>query len=188
MCRLLALHCHMINLLPEQEKGLLHKEYKFRLFAVSLSMLFFLLLFAVVLIVPSFVFSVYKLRAAEGTSSATVNAELQKRHADLLARVRKAKSALMVLKSEEVKIMPTDVVSTIVAAKTDRNTITSIAYTRKEGAVFKATVKGVAENRQSLLEFTNALENKEAVGSVNLPVSNFAKENNIEFTFEVIGK
>lgn len=46
----------------------------------------------------------------------------------------------------------------------------------------KIELKGMANNRQSLLEFKKNLENSDDIASVEIPISNFEIETNLEFT------
>jgi hypothetical protein len=130
---------------------------------------------------------VYKLRVARGVTTISANKQLQGRHGKLLADLKDVRSAITILKPEETKTIPTDIIDIINTAKTADNTVSDIAYSKKGTDPFHMTVQGIAKSRQSLQQFTTSLQAQPQVASVNLPVSNFAKENNIEFTFEIVG-
>jgi len=62
-------------------------------------------------------------------------------------------------------------------------------YKRSVGKDLGAiSVNGIARNRESLLQFTKALEENPYFEQINLPVSNFARDKNAEFTVEIRGK
>lgn len=171
----------MINLLPQKEKALITKEYHLRRLALYLVMLLVLALVAVVLLLPSYVLSLYKKNAAE-LSYIQPPVNDQEESKELLSRVNKGKAALSALVPEQPAKLPIELVTLITSLKTDDNTINSIKYTFKPPQSFEVVVTGVAETRQSLVAFKNALEAVPGLDKVELPVSNFAKDSNINFS------
>lgn len=177
----------MINLLPQKEKTLIIKEYHLRRLALYLAMALALVVVAGVLLLPSYVLSLYKKNAAESSyiRPPVTNPEESK---ELLSRVNKGKAALLALEPEQPSKMPIELVTMITSLKTDENRINSIKYTFKPPQSFEVMVTGVAKNRQSLISFKNALEAVPGLDEVELPVSNFAKDSNIKFSLTIRNK
>ncbi len=177
----------MINLLPQKEKALITKEYHLRRLALYLEMVLALAVVAALLLLPSYVLSLYKKNAAE-QSYVQPPMTNQEENKELLSRANKGKAALSALVPEQPAKMPVELVTLITSLKTEDNTITSIKYTFKPPQSFEGVVTGIAANRQSLVAFKNALEAVPGLDKVELPVSNFAKDSNISFSLTIRNK
>ncbi len=173
----------MINLLPDSEKAAIHKEYRLRLFVVVLYMLLALFALAALLLSPSYVLSMYQRRATQNAVP-PASAE-QKEYADLVKKLKAHKVMLGALKPQDVPMTPTRIIEVLTKNKTSQNTITYIQYNFTPPNTLSVTVRGIAKNRQSLIDLKASLEKEEGIAHVELPVSNLAKEANIQFNFEI---
>jgi hypothetical protein len=173
----------MINLLPDSEKASIYKEYRLRLLAVSLLMLLALIILAGVLLSPSYVLSMYQRRIGESTVS-PATAE-QQEYTDLVKKIKASKLTLGALKPQAVHMTPTRIIEILTKHKTSQNTITDIQYNFLPPDIVTVTVKGVAKNRQTLIDLKSSLEKEEGITHIELPVSNLAKDANIEFSFDI---
>ena len=61
--------------------------------------------------------------------------------------------------------------------------ITNLFYTKEN-----LSITGIAESRETLLDFRRELEQKAYTETVDLPISNFAKDTNIPFSMNVAFK
>ncbi len=66
--------------------------------------------------------------------------------------------------------------------------IDDLFYTARGKDEIKITVRGTARDRESLIEFEKKLESQKSFSSVDLPISNLAKEKDIDFTIGIVMK
>jgi hypothetical protein len=173
----------MINLLPDSEKVAIHKEYRLRIFVIILWMLLALIILAALLLSPSYVLSVYQ-RSAAGNAVPPATEEQQEYQA-LVKKLKASKVTLGALKPQVVPMTPTHIIELLTKNKTSQNTINSIQYSFSPPNTLSVTVRGIAKNRQSLIDLKTNLEKEEGIDHVELPVSNLAKDANIEFSFDI---
>jgi hypothetical protein len=176
----------MINLLPQNEKALNHKEYRYRAIAVCLGVVFVLCVIAGVLLIPSYILSFSRRKAAESMLNQPVS-QTQEQNKILMNQIEKAKAALIVLAPDAPAKYPTDIVKIITKHKTENITVNSIVYSYKKPNLV-ATVKGMAKTRQSLIAFKTAIEQEQGIAEIVLPIGILAKDSNLEFSFEIKNK
>lgn len=176
----------MFNLLPTAEKLALRREYRMRLAIVALSMFLFTLLAAFLLMIPSYVLTVSKenfVKQNQNLLGQELN-EADKAYSRDLAKIRDELAALTP-KSGSLKL--STFISDLIADRNSDIKINSIVITPIEGNKSSILIAGLAGKRVSLLDFTKAIETERGVSDVNTPVSNFAKEADIEFAITVKG-
>ncbi len=176
----------MINLLPEQEKKAMHSEYKFRLLAVALAGILILIILWIILLIPSFILAFYRSSVAESTVKMTASAHTTD-STGFADAITSAKLTASVLTPDTI-VLPTTIIDILEKHRTSANKILSISYSLNEKGVFSIAVKGIAKTRQSLMQFTTDLKQEAVIASVDLPISNFVKDVDIEFGFTIIGK
>jgi hypothetical protein len=186
----------MINLLPKKEKDKLHREYRFRLAVVVLSVTFVILLVANIAVVPSFVVSSVKLSITEEQKESLENSESGEKRKELAAVARQANSRVSFLGNSGKTRSPSDALQTILDNKGANVALSTFLYKRgsgqnvEEGGGGKADpatyqVRGMASDRGELTGFRDRLNKSEAFSDVVLPVSNLVSGENIEFTMEL---
>jgi len=173
----------MINLLPDIEKKLVLKEYRFRLGIVILLFVLLLTTLMGILLVPSFVLSLYRKDAASKRAEANIKPQTEEIK-KLLDELR-AIEVNMTMLAPATTTTPTNILSVIIKNRTAENTVTDMTYTLNEKKEVMVAVRGVARNRNSLLSFTTALEREPLITKIDVPVSNFAKNTNINYAFTV---
>lgn len=176
----------MINLLPDNEKMTILKEYHLRVTVVSLAALLTVAAIAFLLLFPSFVLSISKERAANTLFSTTPSVSSDETHAAITERISRVKALMLVLKPEPEKRKPTDFISIILSDKPANVQMTSFVYGKTDkGAMMH--ISGVAGTRESLAAYVSALRAKSSITKVNLPVSDLAKETAIDFSLDLEG-
>lgn len=180
-----------MNLLPQEEKSLIKKEYALRRVVVWLGLLVSMLTISLALLVPSYVLSRFKasdIQAELDTSKQTLESQLlppdvtnaiagAAKNADSLKPFSDPLSAYNIIRIFENKP------ATIKISKISFSNF----GTDPAGAVQQANVllRGKAADRESLTNFGKTLEARSEFASVNIPVSNFVRETNIDFTMTV---
>ncbi len=177
----------MINLLPDSDKRALLKVYRYRLISVALGALSGVAILAAVVLVPSYVTTMYHVQSARQFVEHNRNAQEVEEHNRLRQRV--ADSALTIkTMSPEVRKSYISIMDVILKNKGSGNSVNHMSFSADDKKVFKVTVQGIASSRQNLQAFTNALGRESSIVSVDVPVSNFTKESNINYSFTVTGE
>lgn len=104
----------------------------------------------------------------------------------LTATMSQIQSDLSLVKPEETQIYRA--INAILNQVTSDISIVSIGYTRGDNALSSLNIQGVAKERTSLLTFSNNLKKELLFSSVDLPVSNLAKQTDAKFNLTLLGK
>lgn len=173
----------MINLLPQNEKILIQKEYRLRLLAVWLIFIFIGTLICLVLLTPSFVLSLYELDVQNQFTTKEPNQPVGANPQAVLATADSLLAALTPA-SSSVPTMPSAIID-LINGDRNGNTITSFLFSQNASNTPVVTIQGTAQSRDSLLAMSRALQQESAVAAVDLPVSDLAMDSNIPFSIEV---
>lgn len=180
----------MINLLPTTEKEILKKGLKIRFFIVSVGLVFVAMFMGVVFLFPTYVLTSAKYSDVylNNTSISGSDVENKKGVLELPNEIKNKLQTMefVVNRDSIVSIlgkfftnMPSGVsVSSISFVD---NTYSNLKKTKNK----ELTISGVAKNRNVLISFSDNLKKIDKVVSVDLPVSNFIKDNNIPFSLKV---
>jgi len=175
----------MLNILPKEQKNVLKKEYQLRRIVVWLGLVFVSLAVSLVLILPSYL--VYRIKARD------VRTELERSRklleADFQSGDVAGETTRAIKNTEELKpfTAKTSVYSLLKIFESKPNTvrISEISFLSQGVEASKLLVRGIAADRESLTSFARALESRPEFGSIDLPVSNFAKERSIDFSMTI---
>lgn len=177
----------MINLLPKEEKKKLVKDFYLRLTTVSFVAISCAILVLDILMIPSYIISLteknaigQKLEIQKNTpaplneeGNSKIISELNNKII-LIDEIRKDKFFI----SEKI-------INEIVIDKMPDIKLLSIVYSSNDLAK-RVTINGIAPSRERLLFFRRALEDNTSFKKVDLPISNFIKGSNIQFTMDLI--
>lgn len=163
-------------------------DFYYRLAILFLIMLDFCILIFSVSILPSYFISSIK--------SALANTKLETQKLEplpilgeqSLAEIKDINSKLdLVENSEKNKFLPSlKVINAIILKKSSDIKITQILYENTEVQSKKISITGLAPSREALLQFRLALGDSPAFKSIDLPISNFIKGSNIQFSLSLI--
>ncbi len=174
----------MINLIPNEEKKKKVKDFYFRFTVVFFTTIGFSMIVASTLLLPSYFISSVKkniintkLELQKQEPVPTLDSETLKALSDLNEKLNLAEK-----NNKEKYIVSTHVVNEVILKKMFDIKITRIAYSNAVNIGKIITVNGVAVSRERLLLFRKALEDDPAFSKVNLPISNFIKGSNIQFS------
>ena len=174
----------MSNLLPQKQQKTLKAAYNVRRFGVIFSLLCVILLVSLVLLFPSYLLS--KVRATGvsmdlETFKKTSNTENQ--NGDLEVRLRDAKDKARALQISEKNPSVYELFR-IFENKSRSIKIKEVSYLKglQETTI---AIQGRAASRESLTEFEKQLRSNVNFSGIDLPISNFAKEKDIDFTIDI---
>jgi Tfp pilus assembly protein PilN len=178
----------MINLIPNQEKKKMTKDFYFRLVVVSFVMLGFSIFVGSTTILPSFFLSVVRKNVANAkleTQKKEPIPDLDQKTLDIIKDLENKLS--LVENAEKNKFNISEkVIKEISSKKTSDIKITKIIYNSTIQNGRKISIEGSASSRENLLSFSKALKEDPLFKEVDLPVSNFIKGSNIQFYLNLI--
>ncbi len=175
----------MFNLLPENLKDKIKKDYKLRKITVILIFFVCVLFSALIFLLPSWLVSYYNEKEV-----VLDHKQMQDNLSDLnissvLSTIKTINTKLNIINSnlDYPKILP--YLNTILSKKTNSIHINNFTYNYAEDKTTEVTLGGVASTRESLVSFVKTLEESKSFSEVNLPISNLAKDKNIIFSIKM---
>ncbi len=177
----------MFTLIPEQYKKTIVREYHLRLATVGLALLFFGVMLAGAFLVPSFLLSQSKVQSVDANLSVFNKPDVAERNKALEKELVDTRNKLTILAPKTDKLFSHEIISKILYRKVAGVSLSAIVLNKSADGKGEARLSGVASNRDTLIAFSKALEKQEPFTEVVLPVSNFAKSRDIDFTLSVKG-
>jgi len=178
----------MIDLMPTKEKKELIRAFYLRLTTVLFLVLGVCMLIASIALLPSYFLSIakensvnekLKIEKSEGVYAVNEQTLLQINALD--------KKLTLLERAEKNKFLVSErVIKQILSRKLSDVKITEISYRVVDTNGQTVTIKGTAPSRERLLLFRMALEQDPSFRQVDLPISNFVKGSNIEFSLNLI--
>ena len=177
----------MLNLLKREKRYEIRKEYFRRLINVTfLVLIISLAYYGVLLFSGTFIINFEK-KGLEIESQNIANSELQK-------QVTEYEKQLSHLKIEYGLFSKKVMSPTFILAKLSEKTISGISLdgininkTDKED-VFAVDIKGIAKNRDILLQYSNSLKVESIFEDINIPLSSLTKNTDIPFAISMTAK
>lgn len=178
----------MINLIPIKEKKEIRKDFYYRFLIVFFVMLGFLVFVFLVAILPAYIISFEK------KVSTSKNLEIQKnkimpeidQQAQMAIKNLDTRLTLLEKARKNKYVFSEKVINEIILQKVSGIKIIRFSYQNDSLDGRKVNITGIAQNREQLLLFRQALEEDSLFKRVDLPISNFVKGNNIEFNLNLI--
>ena len=173
----------MINLIPATAKASLIKEYWMRAATVWFFLWSVAVLLGMFILIPSYVLTHSQVTAYQDSADSatekianyeTVSKELSR--AGVWAKMVKDNFALT---------STSQYIALFRSLERDGIAISNISISRGDSGVEPIIVAGTADNRQALAAFRDNLVAHEVIESVDLPLSNLAKDKDIPFEVTV---
>lgn len=180
----------MANLLPQEYRKGLYREYGLRLAICGLVLLAFSMAVAVLLLAPSLILTEARYEQNQtrlDSVTSSTSSEGFEQVKDIIASTNKKLEAVQ--SSQYGKLKPTDTVSLITQSKPAGVQVYKLRLEEvddEQAATINIT--GNASTRDSLLSFEKNLKNNSQVTSVELPISTLADRRNAEFSMTVTMK
>jgi hypothetical protein len=182
----------VINILPNEEKKNLRKEYWMRFSTMILNITALTSIVASFLLFPSYFLSKSKENLVESKLETFNNENPDVTNNNIDKITSNINSKLVTLNTAGVPYQISDkVLGNILSSRTNGITFSQILFNKKTtggGEVSTMEVYGTAANRDSLRNFKTALDNNPSFSEVNLPISNFLEKSNLNFTISITMK
>lgn len=178
----------MINVLPEQEKKSLKTIYWKRFASAIMSFVSFSALVSIMLILPSYFFSVSKYNLASQKLEAFNKANPEIATEDLNKSISDINSKLSILISKTPKNQINELlVTNFLTNLTKGINISSISYSENQN-IKTVNIIGKASDRNALRNFKTFVDENPNVASSDLPISNFLEKTDINFSISIVMK
>lgn len=178
----------MINLIPKDRKKLMVRGFYSRLATLFLFMLSLAVFVGSIALLPAYFISSVKKSASDFKLENQKNEKVPLSNEQALTEIKDINSKLSIVENaEKNKFLPSEkVVDEILSKKTSNIKITQILYNNDATQDKKINILGTASSRQALLSFEETLMNDPAFKNVNLPISSFVKDSDIQFNLSLI--
>ena len=173
----------MINLLPEKQKRVLAREYAFRLCGVACPFLCYGLLISLAFLFPSYVLTKARADDVANQNKAQMQSSDQDHNVpQTLAALATASQKATEL-SADISVLPLYDILRMLESHPSAVHITEMSYTNKSKDTPPALIiNGTANTREGLIAFNTFLASSTELSNVDIPISNFAKDSNFQFS------
>ncbi len=175
----------MFNVLTKDLKKNIESDYKNRRFFMIFLFLLFLFFFITIVLTPSFVAIWSEKKYVLTINDSFRNSFSSKEDEETKEIFDSTNNLLAYINSSKPSFYSTFMLSKVILSSNTGIKMTDILYQRLSSSTAIFTIKGVASNRDSLIMFSKEISSNPIFKDLNLPISNFAKDKNIEFSFDV---
>lgn len=175
----------MLNLVPKDQKNKLIREYRIRFFVILFALTLTAEVISLILLIPPYLTAKTRIDLLNARSAGLQAQNVTTETTKLEAIVRKTTSYLNIFTSNATPKGVLSVVDTMVGLRGESVKIKNISYKTQNGQQY-VLLQGVASSRQALLDFSKKLKTVSGVTSADLPVSDFVKSADIDFSVTVV--
>lgn len=174
----------MINVIPEEDKKKLRREYWTRFTSILISFMALSSVVAIALVFPSYFFSISRANIANERLEAFNIANPEITTDDLSKSITNINNKLMLLTSKKPQLPMSDfLLKDIILNIPKEVTLSQIIY--NEGTIKTFEIHGKASDRMVLRTLKTNLDNDPNILEANLPISDFLEKSNINFTISI---
>jgi type IV pilus assembly protein PilM len=179
----------VINVLPEIEKNNIKKEYRKRFAIVSLLSACSLVFIAIILLTPSYFFSVSKQKIFENRLEEFNIINQGVNYKDLDKTIIDINNKLVLLSSvNKGYSFYNDILSEILKTKPQGITFNKFLFGQNKDEGLSLDIRGNAVDRVALRNFKSIIDSNKKIKSSNLPISSFIEKTNLSFTINLLIK
>lgn len=174
----------MANLLPENRKKEIQRKYFYRKFTVAMAMIFILILVGCVLMLAIYLYLIFG--EVSKTEKGKTLSELSVADQSLVKEAGEINKKLDLLSPEKDERYPSQIFNEVITIRQGGIFLHHLAIEcSNPGAGCVVAILGRAENRQALLEYTQALKESPLFVKVQSPINNLINSKDSQFTLEL---
>jgi len=179
----------MFNLIPDNLKATIIREYSGRRLIVWFAGFTMLCIALYVFLLPTYIHVVFEEKDLLNQTELLKDSAQFKKADDIVRVITETNEQLRVVSTPSYNTTPVSAIEKIILSKNTNIRITDIQYIQPaEQEETKVSIAGIANTRDSLRQFVSSLEEVEVFSEVTLPVSNFAKDRDIDFLINLTVK
>ncbi len=176
----------MFNLLQDSLKSEVKKEYYLRRLIVALFFVLSMEVTFIVFIFPSWILSNIK---QDDNKTRVTEIDISKDDSDSsavrpLIRLLNNEFSMIDKSLDYIEILP--MLNEILDKKNSSIKITQFSYVSTGSTTATLSIRGTSLTRDSLVKFKSSMDSIEIFKSVDLPISNFAKDKDIDFSMNIV--
>ncbi|CAN5145635.1 hypothetical protein BH11PAT3_BH11PAT3_0910 [soil metagenome] len=177
----------MFKLLTDEARQKVSEEYAMRRGVVTLLGVSAVLVVGIVALIPSYVISDSRIRVAEARTDALKNSTTGEKREELVSWLSVTNKKLKILSPGSQTSTPYEYFIKVVNSKPAGIKIVEMEWLKTDTNT-QLVIRGSANDRQSLLDFESKLNETNVFSKAVLPVSNFAKDKDIDFELKLVSK
>lgn len=179
----------VINILPKENKKILHREYWMRFFTMILNLIALAGVVSILLLFPSYFISKLEENLVDNRLEVFNKENPNLTNSNMDKIIGDINSKLEILNKAENPYQVNDkVLDNILTSRTPGITFSQIIFSKKTADSSILEIRGVATSRDTLRNFKTTLDNNSNYIKVDLPVSNFLEKSNLPFTISITMK
>lgn len=174
----------MYNILPEEVKKSLKKEYVMRVVSLALLMITSCMALGSVSLIPSYVMALQKKAEIQNeldTVDTRANSSDTKSYTEIANLLAKKTKAIALIDTER---QPHESIDGVLHQKGPGVTIDQFIYQRV-GTTSTLMIRGVAATRESFLSFDDGIKKSKLFKDADFPIELLARQRNINFTMKL---
>jgi len=175
----------MLNLLSKDQKNKITREYRVRFWVIAFALAFIGEIISLVLLVPSFLTVQTRINILGSQAVDLKVKSLASESSNLVDTIKQTNNYLNTFNSSSTPVGVVEAFQNIVAIRGGAVRIGSFFYRANNGQQ-QIVISGNADSRQSLLDFVKKLKTQPGVVSADLPVSDFAQAQDIDFSINIL--
>lgn len=173
----------MLELILENKKKDLQKEYKLRFLNVSLIMISLVLVMWIILMVPLLINVKVEKEPLEEKMRLLENSALAKDRASLETLSKELSNTINVFNSDKVSF--SEVINNLTEKQAQDISVKLLAIEKSEAGELTLNIQGVANSRNGLRSFSDAISADPLFSKIDIPFSSFTKDTDIPFSFSI---
>lgn len=174
----------MFNLLPDNLKKAIKFEYNTRRVVVILIFVILIQISTLVFMFPSWLISGSKEKGLELQLEKMGQSALSADATEIRDKIKIINNEIHLLDTGLQYPSLSPLVDYVLSKKTPSIRINSFTY--EGGKSWTLSLKGISSTRESLVSFVDSLKKDNIFSSIDLPVSNLAKNKNIDFSIVMV--
>ena len=171
------------TLLPNEERKILYKDYRFRVLTVASLTFSSVILIGIVFLVPAFL-EAYNFKHAELSLVNSVNTKVNPNTQVIKDELIKDNMLLNISKNYRNESVFSSLMREVIGERQNIS-ISSISIEPISSTSTNIVVQGIAPTRDGLLNLKNRLSKLEKVNSVELPLSGLTKSEQVPFSLRI---
>lgn len=173
-----------INVLPEELKKNLHKEYWVRFASLVTSFIALTGVIATLLVLPAYLFSIERANFANSSLEKFNQENPEITNTDLNKSIDDINKKVSLLSSKKnMPVVEDFLLKNLIANLPNGIIVSNISY--NDGAVKTVNIIGQAKDRVTLRNFKASLDANPKIAEANLPISDFLDKANIDFNIVI---
>jgi hypothetical protein len=180
----------MANLITTQQKKNIKKDYNIRLLTTIFFLIFILGLFVLAYVAPYYFYVKHSYLMIINQFEKIIIPENNENIGESMSRIvnRTVEETKVVTFYTQNTLKPSEYLEKIVMSLNPNIKISRLVFGSNKNKEFQFLVSGLSSNREGLVVFIDDLKKEDSFLKVESPVSDFAKDNNIDFTLNIILK